>query len=129
MPAFDLTKVTTENAWTEVTDSSQRQKVTILTKAELEKRRVIFCQEFLLPQKSESDLMLALNKTLQKVGISTYTRFSKVEYSQSRAISALFTEKLSAEQLVGNHLNILIRAAKGIDVGVIEIEALECWQR
>ena len=73
--------------------------------------------------------MLALNKVLQKAGTSTYTRFSRVGYSQSGAISALLTKKSSAEQLVGNHSNILIRAAKAVDAGVIGVEALERWQR
>ena len=50
-------------------------------------------------------------------------------YLQSRAISALLTEKFSAEQLVGNHSNILIRAAKVVDAGVIAVETLERWQR
>ena len=48
-------------------------------------------------------------------------------YLQSRAISALLTEKSRAEQLVGNHLNILIKAAKVVDARVIEVEALQYW--
>lgn len=129
MAASGSPKVTTENVWTEVTGSSRRRKATTPTKVEPEKRRVIFRREASSPQKSEADLMLALNEALQKAGISTYTRFSRVGYSQSGAISALLTEKSSAEQLVGNHSNILIRAAKAVDAGVIGVEALERWQR
>ena len=73
--------------------------------------------------------MLALNESLQKAGIPTYTRFSRVGYSQSGAISALLIEKSSAEQLVSNHSNILIKVAKAVDAGVIGVEVLECWQR
>lgn len=50
-------------------------------------------------------------------------------YLLSRAISVLLTEKSSAEQLVGNQSNILIGAAKVVDVTVIGVEALEHWQR
>lgn len=75
-------KITTEKAWTEVTGNSRRRKATSPnpSKIELEKRRVIFRREASSPQKSESDLMLALNESLQKAGISTYTRFSRVGY-------------------------------------------------
>ena len=73
--------------------------------------------------------MLALNESLQKAGIPAYTRFSRVGYSQSGAISALLTEKSSAEQLVNNYSNIIIKAAKAVDAGVIGVEALERWQK
>lgn len=73
--------------------------------------------------------MLSLNKSLQKAGIPGYTRFSWVGYSQSRAISALLTEKSSVEQLISNYSNIIIRAAKAIDGGMIRVEALERWER
>ena len=46
-------------------------------------------------------------------------------YAQSGAISALLKEKASAEDLVKEHSNVLIRAAKFIDEAVIGVEALE----
>ena len=131
MAVSNSAKNTTEKAWTEVTSSSRRRKVTtpVMPKVEPEKRRVIFRRELLSPQKSEADLMLALNESLQKAGVPAYTRFSKVGYSQSGAISALLTEKSNAEELISSHSNILIRAAKSVDEGVVGVEALERWQR
>lgn len=81
-----------EKTWIEVTNSSQRQKTTTLSmlKVESEKRRIIFQQKVLLSQKSEVDLMLALNKSLQKTRILIYIQFSKVGYLQFGVISALF---------------------------------------
>ena len=38
-------------------------------------------------------------------------------------------EKSNAEDLVRDHSNMLIRAAKSVDEKVIGIEALERWQR
>ncbi len=70
-----------------------------------------------------------LNESLQKAGIPAYIRFSRVGYSQSGAISALLSEKGNAENLVRDHSNMLIRAAKSIDEKVIGVEALERWQR
>ncbi len=73
--------------------------------------------------------MLVLNESLQKAGIPVYTRFSRVGYSQSGAISALLMEKSNAENLVKDHSNMLIRAAKSVDEKVIGIETLEQCER
>ncbi len=126
MAASASPQVRKENTWTEVTISS-RKKANTTPKFEPEKRKIIFRREDLSPQKSEADLMLVLNETLHRAGIPTYIRFSRVGYSQSGAISGLLTEKSSAEQLVNNHSNILIRALKAVNPGIIRIEALECW--
>ena len=77
MAASGLSKIATEKAWTEVTGSSQRRKAATpnTPKVEPEKRRIIFRREALSPQKSEADLMLALNESLQKAGVPAYTRF------------------------------------------------------
>ena len=61
------------------------------------KRRIKFRREALLSQKLNADLIFALNKVLQKTRIPTYILFCKVNYLQSRAILALFTEKSSAD--------------------------------
>ena len=125
--ALNLPKITIEKAWTEVTSSSYKQKAIIpnIPMVEPKKQKIIFCQEALSLQKSEIDLMLALNKSLQKAGILAYTRFNKVSYLQSGAISVLLIKKSSVEQLVNNYLNIIIRAANVVDMGVIWIEALK----
>ncbi len=100
-----------------------------LPKLNSEKRRVIFRREFVSSQKSEEDLILVLNESLQKTRVPAYIRFCRVGYAQSGAISALLTEKSSAEDLIKEHSNMLIRAAKSIDKAVIWVEALERWQR
>ncbi len=80
-------------------------------------------------QKSKEDLMLVLNKSLQKTRVPAYIRFCRVGYAQSGAISALLTEKSSEKDLIKEHSKVLIRAAKSIDEAVIGVEALERWQR
>lgn len=80
MAALHSSKVNKVNSWTKVT-SSRKEKANASPKVEPKKRRIIFCREALAPKKSETDLMLALNKALQKAAVSTYTRFSKVGYS------------------------------------------------
>ncbi len=96
MVTFAFPKVRKKNIWTEVTSSSQKKANTI-PKFEPEKRRIIFRQEDLSIQKSEADLIFAHNRALQRVEIPTYTRFSRIGYSQSGAISGLLIEKSSLE--------------------------------
>ena len=73
--------------------------------------------------------MLALNKLPKKTGMSAYIRFNKIKYLQSRAIAILLSEKLSTEDLIRNHSNILIRGIKSANEKVIDIKALEHWQK
>lgn len=70
-----LLKVRKENVLTEVI-SNCFKKANNAPKVKLEKRRIIFRQKELSPQKLGVDQMLALNIALQRAGISMYTRFS-----------------------------------------------------
>ncbi len=72
--------------------------------------------------------MLALNEALQKAGVESKVRFSRVRYAPSRSISALLTEKANAAMLL-QQATLLIRAAKTIDDAVGGVEVLEQWQR
>ena len=92
-------------------------------------RRILFPRKEAQPQKSEEDIMLALNEALQKAGEPASVRFSRVGYSQSGAISALLTEKADATELLKIRTNVLIRAAKMVDQAVIGAETLERWHR
>ena len=80
-------------------------------------------------EKSEADLMLALNKALQQAGEETSLRFIRVRYAPSGAISALLSEKADAGQLLPRRSNLLIRAVKTVDPAVIGIKIPEHWQR
>lgn len=77
---------------------------------------------------SEEDIMLALNEAFQKIDKSISICFSRVSYSQSRAISALLIKKRAATELLKTCTNIFIRVAKTVDRAVIGVEALEYWQ-
>lgn len=92
-------------------------------------RRILFPREEGQSKMFEEDIMLAFNEALQKAGEPTSIRFSRVSYLQSRAISALLTEKGDAIELLKTRTNVLIRAAKTVDGAVIGAEALEHWQR
>ncbi len=74
-------------------------------KAEDQGRRIFF-PRVLGQHKSEADLMLALNKALQKAGEKTW--FCRVRYLPSGAVSALFTEKANVGSIVLWLSNVLI---------------------
>ena len=78
---------------------------------------------------SEADIMLALNEALQRAGEGLETRFCRVRYSPSGAVSALLTEKANAGSIIPRLSNVLIRAAKPVDMAIIGVEILEHWQR
>ena len=48
-----------------------------------------------------------------------------VRYLQSWAISEIFTENSNVEELINNHSNISIKAAKSVDKIVNWVETLE----
>lgn len=73
--------------------------------------------------------MLVLNELLQRTRIPAYIWFSKVEYSQLRAIFTLLIEKSNVEGLVKDYSNLLIRVAKLINKEVIGVEAFKHWQK
>ena len=98
-------------------------------KVEQRVRRILFPRKNDSQLKSKADLILALNEALQKVGIETKIRFSRVKYAPSESISALLTEKANAMILIPSRSNLLIRAAKSVDEVIVRVEVLEQWQR
>lgn len=58
------------------------------------------------PQISEADLMLVLNKTLQKV--REVTQWCQVRYLPSKAVSALLIENSDAKIIIPCLSNVLI---------------------
>lgn len=77
-------------------------------KQEPDKRQILFPRTEAQPKRSEEDIMLTLNKALQKVGELASIRFSGVGYSQSGVISTLSTKKTDATELLKSRINILI---------------------
>ncbi len=78
---------------------------------------------------SKADLMLVLKEALQKAGEGFETRFSRMRYAPSGAVSALLTEKANAGLLIPQLSNVLIRVAKTLDTAIIGVEVLELWQQ
>ena len=74
-------------------------------------------------------MMPALKEALQQAGVETSIRFNQVRYTSSGAISAFFSKKADAGQLIPRQSNMLIRAVKAVDPAVVGIEILEHWQR
>ena len=68
--------------------------------AEYQGRRIFILREVLDQPMSDADLMLVLNKTLQNGREGSDTRFSRIRYAPSGAVSALLTEKANARLLI-----------------------------
>ena len=66
--------------------------------------------------------MLALNEALQKAGEGPDTRFIRVKYAPSGAISALLTEQANAGSSIPRLSNLLIRTVKTVDPAVVVVE-------
>ncbi len=96
---------------------------------EYQGKKILFPRETSAHRMSEADLMLVLNEVLQKAGEGLHTRFCRVRYSPSGAISALLTEKANAGVIISRLSNVLIRAAKSVNPAVVGVEVLEHWQR
>lgn len=125
------TRSSVEKPWTEVKYTNKKNETAKKGTHNQEPggRRILFPRKEAQPQKSEEDIMLALNEALQKAGEPASVRVSRIGYSQSGAISALLTEKGDARELLKTRENLLIRAAKSVDTAVIGAEALEHWHR
>ncbi len=118
-----------EHPWTQVVHKNRKQQATKPNvKIEDQGRRILFPRS-LGQQKAEADLMLALNEALQKAGEGLDTRFIRVKYAPSGAISALLTEQANAGSLIPRLSNLLIRTIKAVDPAVVGVEILEHWQR
>lgn len=77
---------------------------------------------------SETDIMLALNKALQKAGEGLDIQFCQVRYTLSGVISVFLAKKRNAGLLIPRLSNILSRAAKTVDPTVVGVEILKHWQ-
>ena len=120
-----------EHPWTKVVYKNRKvnspQAAKSNVKVEHQGRRILF-PRVSGQQISEADLMLALNEALQKAGEGLDTRFIRVKYAPSGAISALLTDQANAGLLIPRLTNLLIRAAKTVDAAVVGVEILEHWQ-
>lgn len=116
---------TPSQPWTKVNYSNRKIKAQAASPTEQSGRRILFPRKSGRQLKSEADLMLALNKALQKAGVERKVRFSRVRYAPSGSISALLIEKADATMLFPQRSNLLIQAAKSVDDAVVGVEILE----
>lgn len=63
-------------------------------------QKILFPHKNEVQSKSEADLMLTLNKALQKQGVKPKVRFCQIQYTSSRSIFAPFTEKVDVIMLL-----------------------------
>lgn len=90
--------------------------------------RILFPRKEEHSKKLKKDIILALNKALQKVEESALIQLNRVKYLQSGAILALLTKKANKKALLKSCKNISIKTVKIIDIEVVRVETLQYWQ-
>ncbi|MCJ1360618.1 MAG: hypothetical protein MMC33_010626, partial [Icmadophila ericetorum] len=90
-------------------------------------RRLIFEREQGVEKAKEEDVMLALNEALQLHGVDRQTRIITVRYTANGKLSVLLSEKARAKEVEKQYRDLLIRAARTVDNGVISMGATEAW--
>ena len=85
---------TPNQPWTKVSYGNQKNGTLPTVKAKQHGRRILFPRQSGSQLKSEADLILALNKSLQRAKVEPKVRFSRVQYAPSGSISALCKQRL-----------------------------------
>ncbi|MCJ1360676.1 MAG: hypothetical protein MMC33_010685, partial [Icmadophila ericetorum] len=112
--------------WTKVTPRKTKS-VKTKTMVNSKDRKILFSRIASAPQANEADLMLACNVSLRKAGVNPQIRIAKVRYSVGGKIAANLTEKAPAKAGIKEYLDLLTRAAREVDQGVNNVEALDTW--
>ncbi|MCJ1360843.1 MAG: hypothetical protein MMC33_010852 [Icmadophila ericetorum] len=101
------------------------------TVVDARERRLIFEREQGVEKAKEENVMLALNEALQLHGVDRQTRIITVRYTANEKLSVLLSEKAHAKEVEKQYRDLLIRAARTVDNGVISIGATEAgtWSR
>jgi len=96
----------------------------------MEKRRVTFKRDNGLPlsQKKDLDISSEVNRALFKAKVPHFVRIQGVTKNTRECLSTITTPAATAEMLIW-YREIVIKAARKVDAGVVDIETSELWQK
>jgi len=94
------------------------------------KRRVTFKRDNGLPrsQKKNSDISSEVNRPLFEAKVPHFIRIQGVTRNTRGCLTPITTPGATAEMLIRNR-EIVIRAARKVDAGIVDIETNELWER
>jgi len=96
----------------------------------MEKRRVTFKRDNGLPlsQKKDLDISSEVNRALFEAKVPHFIRIQGVTKNTRGCLSTITTPAATAEMLI-RYREIVIKAARKVDVGIVDIETNELWER
>jgi len=96
----------------------------------MEKRRVTFKRDNGLPlsQKKDLDISSEVNRALFEAKVPYFVRIQGVTKNTRGCLSTITTPAATAEMLI-RYREIVIKAAKKVDAGIVDIETNELWER
>jgi len=96
----------------------------------MEKRRVTFKRDNGLPlsQKKDLDISLEVNRALFEATVPHFVRIQVVTQNTRGCLSTIPTPGATAEMLI-RYREIVIKAARKVDAGIVDIETNELWER
>ena len=96
----------------------------------MEKRRVTFKRDNGLPlsQKKDLDISSEVNRALFEAKVPHFIRIQGVTKNTRGCLSTITTPAATAEMLI-RYREIVIKAARKVDAGIVDIETNELWER
>jgi len=96
----------------------------------MEKRRVTFKRDNGLPlsQKKDLDISLEVNRALFEAKVPHFVRIQGVTKNTRGCLSTITTPAATAEMLI-RYREIVIKAARKVDAGIVDIETVELWEK
>jgi hypothetical protein len=96
----------------------------------MEKRRVTFKRDNGLPlsQKKDLDISSEVNRALFEAKVPHFVRIQGVTKNTHGCLSTITTPGAMAEMLI-RYRDIVIKAARKVDTGIVDIETNEVWER
>jgi len=96
----------------------------------MEKRRVTFKRDNGLPlsQKRDLDISSEVNRALFEAKVPHFVRIQGVTKNTRGCLSTITTPTATAEMLI-RYREIVIKAARKVDAGIVDIETVELWEK
>jgi len=96
----------------------------------MEKRRVTFKKDKGLPltQKKDLDISSEVNRALVEAKVPYFVHIQKVTKNTRACLTTITTPGATAEMLIRRR-EIVIKAARKVDTGIVDIETNELWER
>jgi len=96
----------------------------------MEKRRVTFKRDNGLPlsQKKDLDISSEVNRARFEAKVPHFVRIQGVTKNTRGCLSTITTPAATAEMLI-RYREIVIKAARKVDAGIVDIETNELWER